>query len=88
MTNKFGWLQASATTNYSAPISFEYPTTTRIDKQSSFLKCIAWSFCRQFPKPFISQPNESIRCQMVCSIIVYSSIVGTLRAELLRRKHP
>jgi hypothetical protein len=30
-TKQFGWLQASATTNYSASISFEYPATIRID---------------------------------------------------------
>ena len=79
----FGTYRASATTNYSASISFEYPATTRIDKQSSFLKCIAWSFRRQFPKSFISQSNESIRCEMVCSIIVYSGIAGALQAEFL-----
>jgi hypothetical protein len=79
----FGTYRASATTNYSASISFEYPATIRIDKKSSSLKCLAWSFCRQFPKSCISQPNESIRCQMVCSMIVYSGIVGTLRAEFL-----
>src|SRR5713101_8648334 len=27
MTSKFGWLQASATRKYSAPISSEYPAT-------------------------------------------------------------
>jgi hypothetical protein len=32
ITNKFGWLQPPATTNYSASISFEYPATIRIDK--------------------------------------------------------
>jgi hypothetical protein len=34
-TNQFGWLQASATKNYSAPVSYEYPATIRIDKGAS-----------------------------------------------------
>jgi hypothetical protein len=32
MTSKFGWLQASATKNYCAPIGSDYPATIRIDK--------------------------------------------------------
>jgi hypothetical protein len=30
-TKQFGWLQATATRNHSAPISSEYPATIRID---------------------------------------------------------
>ena len=32
-TKQFGWLQASATRNYSALMSSEYPATIRIDKK-------------------------------------------------------
>ncbi len=34
-TKQFGWLQASATTNYSPPVSYKYPATIRIDKDET-----------------------------------------------------
>jgi hypothetical protein len=33
MTSKFGWLQASATRNFSAAVSSEHPATIRIDSR-------------------------------------------------------
>ena len=69
--------------NFFSFSDFREPATIRIDKQSSVLKCIAWSFRRQFPKSFISQSNESIGCEMVCSISVYSGTAGALQAEFL-----
>ena len=44
MSKQFGWLQASATRNYSAAISSEDPATIRIDKSRA-----ATSRCR-YPK--------------------------------------
>jgi hypothetical protein len=40
-TKQFGWLQASATRNCSAPMSSEYPATIRIDKNEGRIACLS-----------------------------------------------
>jgi hypothetical protein len=40
-TKQFGWLQASATKNYSATISSEYTATIRIDKNEDRTPCLS-----------------------------------------------
>ena len=39
-TKQFGWLQASATKNYSAPMSSDYAATIRIDKDEGRTACM------------------------------------------------
>jgi hypothetical protein len=41
MTSKFGWLQAYATRNYSAPMSSEHPATMRIDNDADRIACLS-----------------------------------------------
>jgi hypothetical protein len=65
-TKQFGWLQASATTNCSVPVTSEYPATIRFDKMKVALPvCQAGGF--EFGKGTLADAGRGRGLMLLCA---------------------